>query len=80
MPSFGAEESCVQYPLICYVTESEIGWTFISKEAALERRGRQEGSFFYDLLGDKLLALNRGILDKDTTVRTVPYTAVHVKC
>ena len=69
MPSFGAEESCVQYPLIGYVTEPEIGWTFISKETALERRGGQEGSFFYDLLGDKLLALNRGILDKERVAR-----------
>lgn len=71
MPSFGAEESCVQYPLIGYVTEPEIGWTFVSKEAAVERRGGQEGSFFYDLLGDKLLALNRGILDKERVAQVM---------
>jgi len=47
MPSFGAEESCVQDPLIGYVNELEICWTFISKETALERSGGQEGSFFH---------------------------------
>lgn len=63
MPSFGAEQPCVQNPIIGYVTGPGTGWTYIPREDAEERRGGQVGSFFYDTLGDKLLELNRDILD-----------------
>ena len=61
MPSFGAEFSCVQRPIIEYVTEQVIGWTHVPREEAEERRGGLAGLFFYDTLGQKLLDLNRDI-------------------
>ena len=71
MPSFGAEESCVQYPLIGYVTEPEIGWNCVSQADAEMRRGGRGGSFLNDTLESKLLALNKGILDNDLTAQVI---------
>ena len=71
MPSFGAEDSCVQNPLIGYVTEPEIGWTYVSREESEERRGGLVHSFYFDTLGDKLLSLNRDILDKELAAQVM---------
>ncbi|MDO9067480.1 MAG: HsdR family type I site-specific deoxyribonuclease [Deltaproteobacteria bacterium] len=71
MPSFGAEDSCVQNPLIGYVAEPEIGWTCVSREESEERRGGLVQSFFFDTLGDKLLALNHDILDKELAAQVM---------
>jgi type I restriction enzyme, R subunit len=71
MPSFGAETPCVQNPLIGYVSEPEIGWTYVPRDEAEERRGGENGSYFYDTLGDMLLELNRDVMDKELAAQVM---------
>jgi len=51
-----SERSEVQDPLIRYA--AEIGWTFISRDDALTRRGGEAGLFFGDVLAAQLHKLN----------------------
>lgn len=71
MPSFGAEGSCVQNPLIGYVTEPEIKWTYVPTKEALARRGNETGCFFNEILGSALLELNKEILDEEQAIQII---------
>ncbi len=61
MPSIGSERATVQNPLIGYA--SEIGWAYITPDEALTLRRGESGTLFYQILRDKLISLNPGILN-----------------
>ncbi|RIL00907.1 MAG: deoxyribonuclease HsdR [Proteobacteria bacterium] len=60
MPSIPTERTAVQEPILRYA--SAIGWTRLSKEAALTLRGGESGTLLYPLLREKLIELNPGIV------------------
>src|SRR6266511_4007081 len=57
------EAATVQFPLVRHA--SDVGWTVVSKEDALRKRGGEQGFFFYDELRDALLRLNPGLVSAD---------------
>lgn len=59
-PSLASERATVQHPLVGYAVE--IGWAHLSPEQALTLRRGQSGTFLYQTLRDKLIALNPGIV------------------
>jgi hypothetical protein len=71
MSSFGAEESCVQNPLIGYVAEPEVGWTYVPRDESEKLRGVENGSYFYDTLGDVLLELNQDVQNKELAAQVM---------
>lgn len=56
------EAAVVQHPLIQYAVR--VDWTPISRDDATTLRNGETGLFFYDLLREKLLALNPKVLDE----------------
>jgi type I restriction enzyme R subunit len=58
-----SERSAVQNPLIRYAEAA--GWRRASREEALRLRGGESGLYFTEILRDKLLALNPGIVDAE---------------
>jgi len=63
MANHATEKNTVQNPLIKYAVKS--GWEYISPEQAVILRKGEAGVLFYDLLRDKLHALNKK-LDSDS--------------
>src|SRR6266849_3295422 len=61
MPSIGSERATVQNPLIGYA--AEIGWAYLTPDEALTLRHGESGTLFYQILRDKLISLNPGILN-----------------
>ncbi len=61
MPAPLSERHSVQNPIIDYVTQ--IGWLKVSQETALSMRRGEGGLLFYDVLAERLKALNPGIVD-----------------
>jgi type I restriction enzyme R subunit len=58
-----SERKIVQEPLIKYATQ--IGWTYLGRDEAVALRGGETGLFFYDILKDKLINLNKGIVNNE---------------
>src|SRR3990172_4180956 len=54
------EAATVQFPLVRHA--EAVGWTVVSKEDALRKRGGEAGLFFHDELRDALLRLNPGLV------------------
>jgi type I restriction enzyme R subunit len=61
MPSIGSERASVQNPLVAYATE--IGWAYLTPDAALTLRRGESGALFYQTLRDKLINLNPGVIN-----------------
>lgn len=59
-PSLASERAVVQEPLIGYA--SEIGWTYLSPEEALTLRRGSSGVILRDVLWNKLIELNPGVI------------------
>lgn len=57
------EAGSVQFPLVKHA--NAVGWDVISDTAALALRRDEGGSFFYDVLRERLLRLNPGIVSED---------------
>lgn len=73
----GSERGSAQYPFIRYAEEA--GWTALTREQALQRRGDESGIVLTDVLVDQLQALNPGTVNRDRAmdlthrvVRTLP--------
>ena len=62
----GSERSAVQNPFVRYA--SEVGWTYLTREEALELRGDESGIVFTDILVDQLQALNPSVVNRDRAV------------
>jgi type I restriction enzyme R subunit len=58
----GSERGAVQNPFVRY--SDKAGWTYVSREQALELRGDESGVVFADILVDQLQALNRGTVNR----------------
>lgn len=58
-----SEQSAVQNPMLKYA--AEIGWQRIGRDKALALRCGDKGLFFADVLRERLLALNPGIVDEE---------------
>src|SRR5205823_4432752 len=58
-----SEAATVQFPLVRHA--SDVGWSVVSKEDALRKRGGEQGLFFYDELRDALLRLNPDLVTAD---------------
>ncbi|MFH0832005.1 MAG: type I restriction endonuclease, partial [archaeon] len=58
-----SEKSIVQDPLVKYATQ--IGWTYLNRDEAVALRGGETGLFFYDILKEKLISLNKSIINND---------------
>lgn len=56
-----SERSAVQNPLIRYAEAA--GWRRVAREEALRLRGGEGGLYFTEVLREKLLALNPGVVD-----------------
>jgi type I restriction enzyme R subunit len=55
-----SEAGTVQFPMVHHA--AEMGWTPLSREEALSKRGGEAGLFLYDELRDALLRLNPGLV------------------
>ncbi|MGH7265115.1 MAG: type I restriction endonuclease subunit R, partial [Candidatus Rokuibacteriota bacterium] len=62
--SLASERAVVQAPIVRYAVE--IGWAYLSPEAALTLRRGESGTLLYPTLREKLVALNPGIVTVDT--------------
>lgn len=60
MPSIGSERATVQNPLVSYA--KDIGWAYLTPDAALTLRRGESGTLFYQTLRDKLINLNPGVI------------------
>ena len=58
-----SEKRIVQDPLIKYATQ--IGWTYLNRDEAVALRGGEAGLFFYDILREQLIKLNKGIVNNE---------------
>lgn len=58
-----SEASAVQNPMLRYA--DRIGWDYISRTEALQRRGGATGLYFTDILKTQLLKLNPGVVNPD---------------
>src|ERR1019366_301079 len=63
MAKLANEAGTVQYPLVRHA--EEVGWTVVSKDDALHRRGGEAGLFFYKDLEAALIRLNPGVVTSD---------------
>lgn len=63
MANLATESVTVQNPLVRYA--GEIGWELVPQSEALSLRKGEGGMFFYKLLEETLLRLNRGIITPD---------------
>jgi type I restriction enzyme, R subunit len=64
--SVGSERGSVQNPFVRYA--SDVGWTYLTREQALELRGDEAGTVFTDVLVDQLQALNPNVVNRDRAV------------
>jgi len=62
----GSERGSVQNPFVRYA--SAIGWTYLTREQALELRGNESGIVFMDVLVDQLVGLNPNVVNRDRAV------------
>ncbi len=62
----GSERNAVQNPFVRYA--SERGWTYVTREVALELRGDDSGIVFSDILVDQLQTLNPGVVNRERAV------------
>ncbi len=62
----GSERGAVQNPFVRYA--DEVGWTYLTREEALELRGDESGIVFTDILEAQLEALNPSVVDRDRAV------------
>src|SRR3990172_7375027 len=67
--SLASERATVQDPLIGYAVE--IGWAYLSPEQALSLRKGESGTLLYQVLRDKLIALNPGVVTMETVDQVV---------
>ena len=58
-----SERKIVQEPLIKYV--KQIGWTYLNRDEAVALRQGEAGLFFYNILKEKLMNLNKGIINNE---------------
>jgi type I restriction enzyme R subunit len=65
----GSERGSIQDPFVRYA--SEVGWTYLTREQALELRGDEAGTVFTDVLVDQLQALNPNVVNRDRAVDLV---------
>jgi type I restriction enzyme R subunit len=68
-PRLASERATVQNPLIGYAVE--IGWVYLSPEQALTLRRGESGTLLYQVLRDKLIALNPGIVTVDSVDQVI---------
>lgn len=62
----GSERGAVQNPFVRYA--DEVGWTYLTREQALQLRGDESGIVFTDILVDQLEALNPSVVNRDRAV------------
>ncbi|MBI3015048.1 MAG: HsdR family type I site-specific deoxyribonuclease [Candidatus Tectomicrobia bacterium] len=67
--SLASERATVQDPLISYAVE--IGWAYLSPEQALSLRRGESGTLLYQVLRDKLIALNPGVVTMETVDQVI---------
>lgn len=60
MPNLGNERFGVQDPLVEYAVQ--VGWKYLAEEEAVTLRKGRGGTLFYQVLRDKLMELNPGVL------------------
>jgi len=58
-----SERKIVQEPLIKYV--KQIGWTYLNRDEAVTLRQGEAGLFFYNILKEQLMNLNKGIINNE---------------
>lgn len=58
-----SERKIVQEPLIKYA--AQIGWTYLNRDEAVVLRHGEAGLFFYDILKEQLIKLNKGIVNNE---------------
>lgn len=58
-----SERKIVQEPLIKYV--KQIGWAYLNKDEAVALRQGEAGLFFYNILKEQLMNLNKGIINNE---------------
>ena len=58
-----SERKIVQEPLIKYV--KQIGWTYLNRDEAVALRQGEAGLFFYNILKEQLINLNKGIINNE---------------
>jgi len=58
-----SERKIVQEPLIKYV--KQIGWTYLNRDEAVALRQGEAGLFFYNILKEQLMNLNKGIINNE---------------
>ena len=69
MPVTPTERRSVQNPILKYA--SQVGWQKISQEAALSFRRGEGGQLFYEILTERLKALNPGIINDSNVLDVV---------
>lgn len=62
-PHLASEIGSVQAPMLKHADAA--GWTIVSKDEALQRRGGEAGWFFYDELREAVLRLNTGVVTEE---------------
>jgi len=63
MVSLGSERHSVQNPLVEYAVD--IGWSYLPQAEALSLRKGASGTLLYEVLRDKLISLNPGVVTVD---------------
>jgi len=58
-----SERKIVQEPLIKYARQ--IGWTYLTRDEAVALRQGEAGLFFYNILKEQLMDLNKGIINNE---------------
>jgi len=58
-----SERKIVQEPLIKYA--KQIGWTYLNRDEAVALRQGEAGLFFYNILKEQLMNLNKGIINNE---------------
>ena len=69
MPNPLDEHSAVQKPILKYA--GEIGWQIIEPQEALKLRNGETGLFFYSILEQKLLELNRNVVTAENVSEVI---------
>jgi type I restriction enzyme R subunit len=69
MTNFAIEAATVQFPLVRHAVDA--GWTFVSEEEALARRGGEDGLFFNGELRAALLRLNPGVVTEENVASVI---------
>jgi len=58
-----SERKIVQEPLVKYA--KQIGWTYLTRDEAVVLRQGEAGLFFYNILKEQLMNLNKGIINNE---------------